>query len=197
MNRKLIKLTAAILLIFVLAACGNDSENGNVNQEATDSPEKYSTTEAENDPIDDSEKSTVDQEDEHRDTNMGDGSRTGADRTVTTNGDNGTLEADYPFVSFDLEADFEGTEDAVDVDYEMDGENTEASYVDKLQGIQLSGNDAMEELDSIFSSFAFDKDSSEEEVMNAVVDAFNIPQDADKVELEIEFMGGTEREYNK
>ncbi|MFC4024645.1 YusW family protein [Oceanobacillus longus] len=205
MKRKFLTLITFILLASVIAACGNEGENTTENEggeEVTESPEEFSSTEADNQSIDDSEKTEVDTESDHQYTDMGDGTRTDSDGTDTTkennnNNRNPGNEADYTFTSFDLEADFEGTEDAVDVDYEMDGEKSEASYTDKLQGIQLAGDEAMQELDSIFSTFEFDENTSDEEVLNAVFEAFKIPKDAKNVELEIDYIGGTEKEYKQ
>ncbi|WP_249870645.1 YusW family protein [Oceanobacillus saliphilus] len=173
LNTRITLILLSLVLLLLLAACGADNENveeNEVNQEFTDSPEESNTIEAENDAIDDS-------------------------KTTSKNENHGN-ESAYPFVSFELEADFEGTNDAVDVEYELDGERIEASYIDKLKGIQLSGDEAMAELDNIFTSFGFDKDSPEDEVLSEVLEAFNIPEDADKVEIEIEFTEGNEIEYN-
>lgn len=112
--------------------------------------------------------------------------------------DNSTdLNSKYNFTSFSLEADFENDEDVVDVDFETESDETEASYVNKQQGINLSGNEAMDELDSIFNAFRFDEKTDDEEVLNEVLEAFNIPENATNVKLEIDYVSGTEKEYNQ
>lgn len=115
----------------------------------------------------------------------------------TDNTANTADESPYVFTSFDLEADVEGTKDAVDVDYEVEQNRTEASYHDKIQGIQLTGDEAMQELDRIFSSLDFDENTPDEEVINAVYEAFNLPEDAQHFELDIDFKNGTEKEYHR
>ncbi|WP_404456624.1 YusW family protein [Oceanobacillus kapialis] len=116
---------------------------------------------------------------------------------VTDNTDTNT-NTEYGFTKFDLEADYEDTNDALDVDYENEEKDKmEASYRNKSQDIDLNGDQAMEELDSIFSSFNFDESTPEEEVLNAITEAFNIPEEAQNLELEIEFSDGTEKEYRK
>lgn len=105
---------------------------------------------------------------------------------------------EYVFTEFDLDADYEDTNDAIDVDYENENnDKMEASYRDKSQEIDLTGDAALQELDSIFSSFNFDESTSEEEILNTITDAFNIPKDAQNIELDIQFSSGTEKEYRR
>lgn len=103
-------------------------------------------------------------------------------------------EAPYSFIEFDLEADFENIKDAVEVEYEFVPDRVEASYNDKNQGIRLSNDEALHELDDHFAQFDFDENSSKEEVLAAVRKAFNIPEDA-LLDLDITFATGTEKEY--
>ncbi|WP_164219227.1 YusW family protein [Virgibacillus sp. YIM 98842] len=122
--------------------------------------------------------------------------------TNDTNNDTGTdadTNTEYGFFSFDLEADYtENDDDALDVDFENEpNDEMEASYRDREQGIDLIGDEAMEQLDIIFSSFHFDEKTPDEEVLNAVIEGFNIPEDAIEIELEIEFDSGTEKEYQQ
>ncbi|QGS69884.1 hypothetical protein CV093_06845 [Oceanobacillus sp. 143] len=48
-----------------------------------------------------------------------------------------------------------------------------------------------------FSGFDFDKDTANEDVLSSVLSAFNVPDDAINVELEIEFTDGTEKTYTQ
>ncbi|MFD1851655.1 YusW family protein [Oceanobacillus bengalensis] len=118
--------------------------------------------------------------------------------TNSTNDTDTNTNTGYGFTKFDLDADYEDTNDALDVDYENEkNDKMEASYLDKSQDIDLNGDAAMEELDSIFSSFTFDEGTPEEEILNTITEAFNIPEDAQNIELEIQFTSGTEKEYRK
>nr|WP_245301675.1 YusW family protein [Virgibacillus natechei] len=118
--------------------------------------------------------------------------------TDSTNDTDANTNTEYDFTKFDLEADYEDTDDTLDVDYENEqDEQMEASYRDKSQDIDLNGDAAMEELDSIFSSFNFDESTPEEEILNTITEAFNIPKEAQDIELEIQFSSGTEKEYRK
>lgn len=183
MNKKFLTLLILIFTALVISACGNGGENTNGNndtQNTTETPEESNSTDSGNT------------------TNEGSNSAdTGNDSTNESNPTADNTASDYIFRSFDLEADFEGTNDAVEVDYELDDDGTESSYEDKQQGIKLTGEEALNELDSIFSTFEFDKDTPDEDVLNTVFEAFNIPKDAQNVELDIDFNDGTEKEYRQ
>ncbi|WP_080843651.1 YusW family protein [Cytobacillus gottheilii] len=113
-----------------------------------------------------------------------------------TNDNNDTT--GYNFTHFDLDADYQDHNDALEVDYENEtNDQMEASYQDHSQDIDLNGDAAIEELDSIFSSFNFDENTPDEEVLTTISEAFSIPEDAQNIELEIQFSGGTEKEYRK
>lgn len=203
--KKFMLLITVSFMVLIVAACGNDNETGN-NEEVhvTDPPEEYSSTEAENESIDDSGKSKVGYQDtEYRQQLISeDGTSINSDSIGPNNPNNhmkitNTPESNYPFTRFELEADIGDTKDAVEVDYEIDTDESEAFYKDKIQGIQLSGDEAMRELNSIFQAFEFDEHTSNEDVLNKVLEAFDIPKEAKNVELEIHYLGETEKEYKR
>ncbi|RLL42656.1 hypothetical protein D8M04_13950 [Oceanobacillus piezotolerans] len=120
------------------------------------------------------------------------------DNTNTNTNTDTTTNSDYGFKKFELDADYQDNNDALDVDFENEqNDKMEASYRDKSQDIDLNDDAAMEELDKIFSSFNFDENTSDEEVLDSVAEAFNIPEDAQNMELEIEFSNGTEKAYQR
>ncbi|WP_251137627.1 YusW family protein [Exiguobacterium sp. s168] len=109
--------------------------------------------------------------------------------TVTKNAD-----TDYGFNSLSIEADVEGDNDALDISYDRDNDGTEAEY--RYKGEQKQGDDAMAELDAKFKNLKIDVDTSDNEVIGEVERVFAI-QDASRLEVEIEFSDGTEKEYKK
>ncbi|WP_251133617.1 YusW family protein [Exiguobacterium sp. s46] len=109
--------------------------------------------------------------------------------TVTKNAD-----TDYGFNSLSIEADVEGDNDAIDISYDRDNDGTEAEY--RYKGEQKQGDDAMTKLDAKFKNLKIDADTSEKEVISEVERVFAI-QDASRLEVEIEFSDGTEKEYKK
>jgi len=109
--------------------------------------------------------------------------------TVTKN-----VDTDYGFNSLSIEADVDGDNDAIDISYDRDNDGTEAEY--RYKGEQKQGDDAMAELDAKFKNLKIDADTSEKEVISEVERVFAI-QDASRLEVEIEFSDGTEKEYKK
>ena len=109
--------------------------------------------------------------------------------TVTNNAD-----TDYGFNSLSIEADVDGDNDSIDISYDRDNDGTEAEY--RYKGEQKQGDDAMTELDAKFKNLKIDADTSEKEVISEVERVFAI-QDASRLEVEIEFSDGTEKEYKK
>ncbi|WP_251138285.1 MULTISPECIES: YusW family protein [Exiguobacterium] len=109
--------------------------------------------------------------------------------TVTKNAD-----TDYDFNSLSIEAVVDGDNDAIDISYDRDNDGTEAEY--RYKGEQKQGDDAMAELDAKFKNLKIDADTSEKEVISEVERVFAI-QDASRLEVEIEFSDGTEKEYKK
>lgn len=102
----------------------------------------------------------------------------------------------YVFQEFDLEVDHEGKEDVIEVEYDNEPNKVEATYIDRLQDLRLKGDEALKKLDPIFSDFDFDENTPDEEVLNTISDAFNIPDGA-TFELSIEFTNGVEKEYRR
>lgn len=105
-------------------------------------------------------------------------------------------EPPYIFVDFDLDAEFDGIDDTFEVEYEYEVNEIEASYKDRSQNMTLLGDEALQYLDPIFSSLTFDENTDETEVLDTIIEAFNLPNDA-IIDLEIEFKNGEEREYTQ
>ncbi|MFC4388436.1 YusW family protein [Gracilibacillus marinus] len=105
---------------------------------------------------------------------------------------------DFLFSSFDFDADVDGNNDAIDVEYEKEvNDKVEAKYLDEPNDINLTGDDALEQLSTIFNGLNFDENSSDDEVISAVLEAFQVPDNAENIELEITYTSGTEKEYRK
>ncbi|RDB34225.1 YusW family protein [Exiguobacterium sp. RIT594] len=109
--------------------------------------------------------------------------------TVTDNADK-----DYGFVSLSVEADTSDMMDAVDISYDRDNDGTEADY--KMNGEQARGNEAMKTLDAKLDELNLDADTSNDDAIAQVEKVFGI-NDATRLEIEIEFADGTEKEFKK
>ena len=123
----------------------------------------------------------------------------GAVNNGVTVGDNKVTNANnntFDFTHFSLDVDYAGTQE-FDVEYENEQTGVEASYEDDVNNEKLYGNDAYARLESVFQSFKFDKNTTEDEVIKEVLNAFNLPEDYQKLDLEVRFADGTEKEYHK
>jgi len=179
---RFLQIVFMLFLSTVLIACGTNNADEADNQEVN--------------LTDDTEETLDDTENE------------AGEPTQDSTGDNGTngnaedqsaMETPYGFQEFTLEAKLEGHEDdeALDVEYEYETDEIEASYLDRLNDVNLSGEEALQELDSILSSLTFDANTPEDEVLDEVLEGFNVLDEASDIELEIEFENGTDREYNR
>lgn len=170
------KWLAIPLSLFVLAACGDN------NDEVTNTPENApteGTTENNN---------TANDGVTNNDMN-GEGATT--NNTVVNNTTNA-----FDFTEFSLDVDYSATQD-FEVDYENEQSGVEASYEDEANNERYYGDDAYDRIEQVFQSFKFNKDTAEEEVIKEVLNAFNLPDNYQKFDLEIRFADGTEKEYHK
>jgi hypothetical protein len=101
----------------------------------------------------------------------------------------------FGFTEFELDVDYPDEDDVFDVSYEEDRDAVEAEYENKRTGQDLSGNDAMRELEPIFGGLDFDVDTPDDEVISQVVEAFEIEEGYSSLEIEVRFPDGTEKEY--
>ncbi|PAV29694.1 hypothetical protein CIL05_09990 [Virgibacillus profundi] len=187
MTNKMKWLFPLLFIGLILTACGDDDEVENPPQNTTDNTQQEDTNN------DDGNTNTETNDNNNDDNNTeNDNDNDNDDNTSDSNGNTA-----YAFTGFSLEADFDDTNDTLDVDYDHETNETEASYEDKTQNINLQGDAAMEELDKIFSNFDFDESTADEDVLAAVSEAFSIPDDAKNVELEVDFSNGTEKVYRK
>ena len=108
--KKFIMMFSVFLLALFVTACGDDDE-------VTETPETDANTEVvdDDDAMDDASDAVE-----------------GTDDDVTNEGS----ESAYPFRSFELDVDIENDDDAVEVDYDAEWDETEVSYRHQPKGIQ-------------------------------------------------------------
>ena len=182
------KWLAIPLSLLLLAACGNDN-----NDEVTTKPE--------NAPTEGTTNNNGTTEDNNNNGNMANDGNTNNDMngegaTTTNNAVTNANNNAFDFTHFSLDVDYAGAQD-FDVEYENEQSGVEASYEDNVNNNRYYGNDAYDRMESVFQSFKFNKDTSEDEVIKEVLNAFNLPGDYQKFDLEIRFADGTEKEYKK
>lgn len=105
-----------------------------------------------------------------------------------------TSHYNYQFRSFDLDIDTVDHRDAIEASFEEKKNGFEAEYENKIAGLNVKDEEAMEHLHAIFSSLKFDQHTPDEEVIQTVSETFG-GVDYTSFELDVEFKDGTEREY--
>ncbi|CAM5194660.1 YusW-like protein OS=Ureibacillus acetophenoni OX=614649 GN=SAMN05877842_11635 PE=4 SV=1 [Ureibacillus acetophenoni] len=116
--------------------------------------------------------------------------------TDTQTDDTQTGGATFNFTHFDLDVEY-GNNQEYDVDYENETDGMEAEIKDDIGNKVLSGDEAFEVLSPIFEKFTFDQNTANDVVISEVLNAFNLDENYQSLELEVKFTDGTIKEYTK
>ena len=170
-SMKHVKWLAIPLSLSLLVACGDE------NDDVTNPPENAPT------------EGTANSNDTANNGTNNNGET--ANDTTATNGHN-----KFQFTHFSLDVEYSVTK-SFEVEYENEISKVEASYEDEINNEKLYGNDAYSKLEPIFQSFKFDENTADDEVIAEVLQGFNLAEDYQKLELEVRFGDGTEKEYRK
>ncbi|MGN1402077.1 MAG: YusW family protein [Bacillus sp. (in: firmicutes)] len=128
--------------------------------------------------------------------NMNQGNQTEQGTNTETSDGKQTTEHNISFSSFELDVDYNNNK-SFEVDYENDNEGTEASIDDELNNRKIKGDEAFQELKNRLESFSFDQNTPEDEVIQEVLNSFDLKNDYKHFELEVTFSDGTVKEYRK
>lgn len=100
----------------------------------------------------------------------------------------------FGFTDFELEIDVDG-KDAISTDFDV-SKRAEAEYENKIEVIDVEGEDAMNELNKLFVNIELTKETPKEKVMEEILDHFGI-DDYTKFELDVIFDDGTHLNINE
>lgn len=116
--------------------------------------------------------------------------------TVQQASDNVTDQVAYNFVEFSLDVDYSATE-SYEVEYEDKRSGIEAKLEDDRNNIRLQGDEAYTKLDPLFKQLNFDSTTPNDEVIDQVIKVFNIEDNYQSIEVEVEFVDGNEKEFKR
>lgn len=123
------------------------------------------------------------------------------DFTTETKEDEEEFKADeesVPFIFTDFELDVAYAQDIeFEVEFQQEGEYIQAEYENEHKGEKLKGEAAYEKIRPILEKIEIDTTTDNEEALSQVIDAFDIPEDFNEIELKIEFEDGVIRKYEK
>lgn len=165
------------LLIVVLGACGTLDDETDESTNPSDEDIEVDDNEATDELQSDSDV-TNSKEESHSDEN-----------------DKNAKMQKLDFAEFDLELEYhDDKEYEAEIDKSSSGEY-KAELKDELTNTHLRGDEAFEQIYSQLEQVTLDKDSSKEEVIDTILQAFELDSDYDEFEVELIFHDGTKLEY--
>ena len=160
------------LVVAMLYGCGSNSDNAtNVNNKAPVSESGLNATET---------------------TEAPNPNAAAPNTTATPN--TSTAGAPFSFSEFSLDVDY-GANQKYEVEYKNEQTKTESKIEDQRLNKSIEGNDAYAKLEPKFKQLTFDANTSDDEVKKEIISAFDLGKDYNKIQLEVKFADGVEKNY--
>lgn len=120
-----------------------------------------------------------------------------ADQNATQQtGDTPTDQVTFNFIEFSLDVDYSATE-SYEVEYEDKKTGIEAKLQDDRKNEKLQGDEAYTKLEPLFKQLNFDSTTPNDEVIDQVINVFNIEDNYQSVEVDVEFVDSNEKEFKR
>ncbi|MEK4628889.1 MAG: YusW family protein [Solibacillus sp.] len=127
-------------------------------------------------------------------TNVPDNAPVETNKNNTAGDTSTTVNAPFNFTHFDLDVEYPNKR-TYDVEYENETAGAEAKIEDELNNKITQGNEAMNTLIPIFESLTFDHTTADAQVIDEVLQKFNLSELYFEFDLEVKFTDGTTKEY--
>lgn len=101
----------------------------------------------------------------------------------------------YPFTHFSLDAEYEN-DISYEVEYEHEKDRVTAEIEDEVNQVFLKGDDAYTQLSKQLELLTINENSTDDEVLEQVIDVFKLNENYKHIEVEVRFNDGKEKEYN-
>jgi hypothetical protein len=101
----------------------------------------------------------------------------------------------FGFKRFELHVDSSNQDDSIDVLYNVKKDATDVEYTNKFTDENLTGSDAMDQLEPILKSLSITEDLTSNEVIEQIVKAFKLEDDYTSIEAEVTYLNGDTKEY--
>ncbi|MDM5152996.1 YusW family protein [Bacillus sp. DX1.1] len=120
-------------------------------------------------------------------------------KTTEETKEEATQDLKLNFNEFKLDANYQDTKKDYEAEYKnkADEKTLEAKIEDHKANGQLTGDEAIAKLGPLLQKLKFDKDTPDQEVIDQVVDVFQLDKDYQKFDLEVVFSDGTKKEYKR
>lgn len=131
-------------------------------------------------------------------TNVPDNAPVEQSNTTNTSVENPTNATNSPFnfTHFELDASYVDNK-SYEVSYENESTGAEAKIEDEVNNSIIEGNQAMDKLVPIFESLTFDATTPDDEVINEVLQKFELTDNYKELEIDVQFADGTKKEYRQ
>ncbi|CAM4297611.1 hypothetical protein BAMA_07535 [Bacillus manliponensis] len=135
------------------------------------------------------------------DTNDNNGDKKVTEDTTKDNVDDKTTnrgeDLKLNFNNFDLGVDYQDAAKDYEAEYQAktDTEAMEAKIQDPKANGVLTGDEAMNKVQPLLEQLKFDKNTTDQEVIDEVINVFQLDKDYQKFDLEVVFTDGTKKEY--
>ncbi|TKI68202.1 hypothetical protein FC756_10945 [Lysinibacillus mangiferihumi] len=111
-------------------------------------------------------------------------------------GENVTDQVPFNFLEFALDVDYSPTE-SYEIEYENKKNGLEVKLKDDRNNERIQGDKAYTKVEPLLKQLTFDSTTPNDEVIEQVIKVFNIKDDYQSIEVEVEFADGTEKEFKR
>lgn len=184
--KKFYLVLTMLILSFLIVACGQGNDTDNV-----DNNSDVST----NDAAQNNNTSTANNDDNIADNGMTDNSDQTEEEPAADPDDQIQKMESLEYIDFELAVEYTD-EQEYEADLELDNNRVEAKLEDDLNGVEIEGDGAFDEIYPLVEQLTIDQNTSKEDVIQQIIDVFDLPSDYNEFELEITFKDGTKKEYN-
>lgn len=175
-------IATMLVLSLIIAACGQSNDPGN---------------------LDSSNDGTTGEQGDNTGVQNNEGNVTDNDVTDDSQTEDPAANADdrvqkmesLEYIDFELDVKYNNDQD-YEADLELENNRVEAKIEDDLNGTEIKGDGAFDELYPLVEQLTIDQNTSKEDVITQVLDVFDLPSDYTEFELEIKFKDGTKIEFN-
>lgn len=167
-----------LVLSLIIAACGQSNDNkgsDNNNDITTNDTGKNNNSGAPNNDVTDNTDQT--------------------EGPAANNDDKVQKMEGLAYIDFELDVKYDNNQD-YEADLELENNRVEAKLEDNLNGTEIEGDGAFDEIYPLVEQLTIDENTAKEDAIKQVIDVFDLPSDYNEFELEITFKDGTKKEYD-
>ncbi|MBQ0138440.1 MAG: YusW family protein [Kurthia sp.] len=189
------------IVALLLTACGDSddaNEKDNSQQEKTSKTVgSNDSTENAEDPAEGTTKNEVGTSDSSEDSDDATKNEVGSGETSNESTDNAVGKVGDTDIKFnDLSIEIKYPTGDYSLDYEKEFSGEKAELEDERKNSKITGEEALNNFKPLVKKFNFDANTSDEDVKKQLFSIIKIDDDYTRIEMDVEFSDGVEKEYN-